>query len=251
MIDAHIHLDDERFDKNRQHLIAQAQRAGVAHFIVPAVQRKGIVKLKNLAIEHANIHACYGLHPYYIAAHHKQDIQALDNWLHQNKAIALGECGLDFYLKDLDKNKQLFYFEAQIALAKAHNLPLVLHARGAVDAVFNCLKKQQYFNAMIHSYNGSIHQTKKLLDLGVKFSFGGAICHANATKIHKLVKYCPADSIMFETDAPDQNPCGRRTDLNLPINLGEIINCYARICATDAKQAQKQSSLVCRDFFQI
>jgi len=251
MIDAHIHLDDKRFDACRKDMIREAKNAGIEKFITPAVQSSGFIKLKELSGQFNSILPCYGLHPYFVASHQKKDIELLDEWLGNNKSYALGECGLDFYLKELDQQKQLYYFQAQIELAKKNNLPLILHARGAIDAILNCLKNANYFNAMIHSYNGSIQQTKNLLNYGVKFSFGGAICHPRAHKLHKLIKYCPTDSLMFETDAPDQNLYPDFKELNLPINLIKIISFYADITQFSIKEAIAHSTKVSQHFFQF
>ncbi len=251
MIDAHIHLDDERFDNNRGQLIAQAQEAGITQFIVPAVMYSGFEKLKKIKQQFDCIIPSYGLHPYFIKQHSLQDIDLLDNWLSANKSCAVGECGLDFFLKDLDKDIQQNYFEAQIALAKKHKLPLILHARGAVDAVFNALKQADYFQAMIHSYNGSIQQTKQLLDKGIKFSFGGTLCNPNAHKLHKLVQYIPTDAIMFETDAPDQNLYPHFKAINTPINLIKIIQNYSFIIKQNLEQTKSKSQLVTSTFFKV
>jgi TatD DNase family protein len=191
------------------------------------------------------------LHPYFIDRHKRDDIKYLDIWLGVNQTCAVGECGLDFFLKDLDENLQHYYFEAQIELAKKHQLPLILHARGAVDAVFNALKKASYFNAMIHSYNGSIQQTKQLIDKGVKLSFGGAICNPNAHKLHKLLKYCPSDSIMFETDAPDQNLYPDYQLRNEPINLIKIIEYYSQVTQQNAGDIINTSARVTSNFFKL
>ncbi len=251
MIDAHIHLDDIRFDNNRGELIVQALEAGITHFIVPAVTCSRFEKLKNLSKQYNCIKASYGLHPYFIDQHSQQDIDLLDVWLSKNTSCAVGECGLDFFLKELDKDTQLFYFEAQIALAKKYDLPLILHARGAVDAVFTALKQADYFNAMIHSYNGSIQQTKGLLDKGIKFSFGGAICHPKAHKLHKLVQYIPSDAIMFETDAPDQNLYPNFREINSPINLIKIIERYSKLKQLDFIDSCNNALQVTRQFFKI
>lgn len=249
MIDSHIHLDDKRFDEDRKQLIQQAHDAGINQFITPAVALDGFDKLKKLSVQYPGIVPSYGLHPYFIEQHKEDDIKHLDQWLSANQSCAVGECGLDYFLKDLDKDIQQYYFEAQIELAKKHNLPLILHARGAVDAVFNSLKNADYFKAMIHSYNGSIQQTRQLLDKGMKFSFGGAICNPNAHKLHKLVKYCPIESIMFETDAPDQNLYPDFKLRNEPVNLIKIVDFYAKITNQDFEWVKLQSSFTCGDFF--
>ena len=251
MIDAHIHLDDKRFDEDRTELIQQAQNAGITQFISPTVAVDGFRKLKKLSTQYPCLVPSYGLHPYSIDRHQKNDIEILDFWLSNNKSCALGECGLDFSLKHLDKNIQQFYFEAQIELAKKHKLPLILHARGAVDAVFAGLKNTDYFNAMIHSYNGSIEQTRQLLDKGVKFSFGGAICNPKAHKLHKLIKFCPIDSIMFETDAPDQSPYPHNKHMNIPLNLVQILEFYSELTKLSIEKVAIKSSKVTMDYLKI
>ncbi|MCF6301162.1 MAG: TatD family hydrolase, partial [Proteobacteria bacterium] len=136
MIDSHIHLDDDRFNLNRVELISQAMDAGVSDFIVPAVHVESFSRIKKLVTQYPQVKAAFGLHPYFIAQHQPIDLETLDKCLSNEPAIALGECGLDFYLKNLDKQEQYYYFEAQIELAKKHQLALILHVRGAIDAVF-------------------------------------------------------------------------------------------------------------------
>ena len=251
MIDAHIHFDDSRFDSDRDELIKNAQANGIEQFITPSVSVSGFSKLKNLSERFPSIVPSYGLHPYFIEQHKTDDIKFLDVWLSANNSCAVGECGLDFFLKNLDKDKQHYFFEAQIELAKKHRLPLILHARSAVDAVFQELKNANYFNAMIHSYNGSIEQTKQLIEKGVKFSFGGAICNPKAHKLHKLVTYCPIDSIMFETDAPDQNLYPDFKLRNNPENLLKVIERYAQITNQDIKLVNAFSLSNTKQFFNL
>jgi len=251
LIDAHIHLDDKRFDDDRDILITQAQDVGIKHFITPAVVLAGFSKLRELSNQYSCIIPSYGLHPYFIHLHKSDDIKYLDMWLSSNPSCAMGECGLDFFLENLDNKIQQFYFDAQIELAVKHNLPLILHARGAIDAVLKSLKNANYFNAMIHSYNGSIEQTRQLLDKGVKFSFGGAICNPNAHKLHKLVKYCPIDSVMFETDAPDQNLYPDFKLRNNPFNLIKIIEFYAQLTNQQLKQVKSRSVETTKQFFKL
>jgi TatD DNase family protein len=251
LIDAHIHLDDQRFDKDRDALIETAQAAGIKQFIVPAVAASGFDKLKTLSSQYHGIVASYGLHPYFIAQHKPEDLDFLKQWLTKNPSCAVGECGLDYFHKDLNKDRQQYYFEAQIELAKQLQLPLILHARGAVDAVFQGLKNAQYFNAMIHSYNGSQQQSKQLLEHGIKFSFGGAIYNPNAHKLHKLLKYLPLDCLMFETDAPDQNLYPNYKSINQPINLLKIIEYYAQLTLLDIEQVRTQSIETTSAFFQL
>jgi TatD DNase family protein len=251
MIDAHIHWDDQRFDEDREVLIKLAQKAGISKFISPAVGVFGFKKVLEISNQFDCIYPTYGLHPYFINQHKENDLDTLEQWIIEQDPVAIGECGLDYFIKDLDIQRQSFFFEAQIELAKKYQLPLILHARNAVEAVYDALKNADYFNAMIHSYNGSIEQTKKLLNHGIKFSFGGAICNPKAHKLHKLVQYCPQDSIMFETDAPDQNLYPDFKLRNTPTNLIKVIEKYSNITGVDLNLAKETSLSVATRFFDI
>jgi TatD DNase family protein len=251
MIDAHIHIDDSRFDSDRDSLIQKAQSLGITKLISPAVGVFGFEKLLEISQQYNCIYPCYGLHPYFIHLHKQQDLHTLEQWIVDQNPIAIGECGLDYFIKELDPKAQSYYFEAQIEIAKKYNLPLILHARNAVEAVFDALKNTNYFNAMIHSYNGSIQQTERLLNHGVKFSFGGAICNPKAQKLHKLIQYCPQDSVMFETDAPDQNLYPDFKQRNVPTNLLKVVKTYSEITKTKLESVKLTSQMVTSSFFKI
>lgn len=219
LIDSHIHLDDARFDHDRNELINRAKLSGVSRFIVPAVSVNKFPAVLNLAKEHGSIAYTLGLHPYYINQHSAIDLEFLSKSLQDSGAVGVGECGLDFYLKDLDRDKQKLVFEAQVVLAKHFDLPLVLHVRGAVDEVFKILKKHNYYKAVMHSFNGSIEQAKQIISQGVYLGFGPAVCNPQAHKLKQMIQYVPIESILLETDAPDQPFYDRHGKRNLPMDL--------------------------------
>ncbi len=219
LIDSHIHLDDDRFNSDRAELVKSAQTAGISRFIVPAVSVNRFPAVLKTAKEYDSVSYTLGLHPYYINEHSGTDLEFLAQSLHGSGAVGVGECGLDYYLKDLDRDKQKLVFEAQVVLAKHFNLPLVLHVRGAIDEVFKTLKKHNYFNAMMHSFNGSVEQAKQIIAKGVYLGFGPAVCNPNAHKLKKLIEYVPIECMVLETDAPDQPFFDKSGQRNLPIDL--------------------------------
>ncbi len=229
LIDSHIHLDDERFASDRDQLIAQAQVAGVTQFILPAVMADRFPAVTSLAEKHQSVCAAYGLHPYYIDHYRPQHLIELEARLDLPGVVAVGECGLDFYLKDLDRDQQMHCFEAQVVVAQARQLPLILHVRGAVDAVFSVLKKRQYFNAVMHSFNGSVEQAKALIKAGVMLGFGPAVCNPHASKLRQLIEFVPIEHMLLETDAPDQPFFDRYGQRNLPVDLLRVNQLIAEI----------------------
>ncbi len=231
MIDSHIHLDDPRFEPIRDDVVAAAQAAGVTRFVVPAIAVAEFPRLEAVRRRYPGVYAAYGLHPYFIERHQPSDLPILDQWLADKPCVAVGECGLDFYLPALKAQKQAQreLFLAQIELAKNHRLPLIIHARKSVAEVLACLREVDYYCGEIHSYNASLELTRQVLDCGLKLGFGGAVTRPNAHKLHQVVAYVPAESLLLETDAPDQPPWNHRGELNRPEYLPEIAAAIAAI----------------------
>lgn len=99
IIDSHCHIDFEVFDNDRSLVIERAQNKGIEHIIVPGVSADTWPRIKTTCKQYKNLHACYGLHPYYIDQHSDDDLVLLDKWINSEKPVAIGECGLDYYLK--------------------------------------------------------------------------------------------------------------------------------------------------------
>lgn len=251
MIDSHIHLDDARFDHDRDQLIKSAQEAGVSRFVVPAVTVNKFPALLKIAKEHDMVAYTLGLHPYYIDQHGANDLEFLSRSLQDSGAVGVGECGLDYHLKDLDKKKQNLFFEAQIILAKHFDLPLILHVRGAIDAVFNLLKKHDYFKAVMHSFNGSIEQAKQIIETGVYLGFGPAACNPKAAKLKALIEFVPTQHMMLETDAPDQPFYDRYGERNLPIDLLRVNAEIAKIKQLPPIDLAEQTETNTKNLFKL
>ncbi len=251
LIDSHIHLDDERFDYDRKALIKMATLSGVSRFVVPAVTVNRFPAVLKVAKDYPSVVYTLGLHPYYINEHSATDLEFLAKSLQGSGAVGVGECGLDYYLKDLDREKQRKVFEAQVILAKHFNLPLVLHARGAIDDVFKTLKKHDYFKAVMHSFNGSVEQARQITGAGVYLGFGPAVCNPKATKLQEMVQSVPLDRLMLETDAPDQPFHDRTGKRNLPIDLLRVNHEIASIKGIGADQLAAQTTVNTKHLFKL
>lgn len=230
IIDTHIHFDDERFDSDRNRIYASAVDAGVSRMIIPATTRAKWNKIFSLSSEYKNIHPTAGLHPVFINEHCDDDLQLLDSALQNNNCVAVGECGLDRFVDNPDLKKQIHFFTQQIELAATHKLPLIIHARNAVEDVTLAIKSAGRNSCgVVHSYNGSLQQAHQLIDLGFLLSFGGAITYNRATRLRKLIRELPLDAIMVETDAPDQPTQSCAGKRNEPARLPEVVSAIAEI----------------------
>jgi len=224
LIDSHIHFDDPRFDQDRDEVYQRAKQAGVIAMIMPAITAASWPKTKQCADQYKNVFPAYGLHPYFIDQHKPEHLDQLKDWIKKEQPVAVGECGLDYFLPDLDQEKQKTFFESQLEMAKEFDLPIIIHARRAVEDVINLIKKSGHQKGMIHSYNGSLQQAKQLIDLGYYLSFGGAVTYARAKKLRTLIKDLPLDSLLIETDAPDQPSIDHKGQRNEPRFITEVLD---------------------------
>ncbi|HED32882.1 MAG TPA: TatD family deoxyribonuclease [Gammaproteobacteria bacterium] len=230
IIDSHCHIDFEDFDTDRDEVLQRAQIADISKIIVPGVTRMTWQRVKSTCQQYPQLYPCYGLHPYFIDQHNENDLLALKHQLlDDDKTVAIGECGLDFFLNHLDRKKQHAYFEQQLDLAIEFNLPVVVHARKSTEAVITAIKKRPGLRGMIHSYSGSYEQAIQLISLGFYLSFGGPITYDKATRLHKLVKSLPLSSLLIETDAPDQAVAKSKSQRNEPACIIDVATHIAQL----------------------
>ncbi|MDR0227166.1 MAG: TatD family hydrolase [Burkholderiaceae bacterium] len=208
-IDTHCHLDAPEFDADRDAVRQQAAQAGVAHAVIPAVARAHWDTVVALARRHGDSYAL-GIHPLYTPAAQEEDITALREALQRLRGdprlVAVGEIGLDFFVPGLDAERQIWFYEQQIALARDFDLPVILHVRKSSDRLLKTLRARPVAGGIAHAFNGSAQQAQAFADLGFKLGFGGAVTYDRALRLRELAATLPLDSLVLETDAPDIPP---------------------------------------------
>lgn len=227
LVDSHIHLDFKIFDEDRANLLEQAKLAGIMQFVVPATTRDSWPRIFSLSQLYPVVSVAYGIHPYFIQNHVLNDCKALNTWIETHPCTAIGEIGLDYFLKDIDPHQQMIFFRNQLKIAKNHQLPVILHGRKAIDDVIQQLKLIGIKQGIVHSFNGSFVQAMRLIEMGFKLGFGGALTYSRATRLQALVKRLPLDSICLETDAPDQPASRYAGKRNEPLALLEVLETIA------------------------
>ncbi|MCB1872095.1 MAG: TatD family hydrolase [Chromatiaceae bacterium] len=251
LIDTHCHFDDSRFDSDRAQVYQRARAAGVAALIVPAVTRDTWDRQTAVCREYPGLYPAYGLHPMFMPQHRENHIEALAIQLASEKAVAVGECGLDFYIKDPERERQMELFHAQLKLAEKHMLPVIIHARKAVEEVINSLRRCNRLRGVLHSYAGSEQQAQRLIEMGFLLSFGGPVTYPAAKRLRQLVSRLPLDAIMLESDAPDQPDVENRGGRNEPALLGSVLNCMSELRKESAEEIAFQTTANALKLFNI
>lgn len=229
LVDSHCHLDAAEFDADRPAVIARARAAGVQRQIVPAVDAAGWPKLRDLCAGETGLFPAYGLHPMYLDAHRPEHLLELREWIDRERPCAIGECGLDYFVEGLDAEQQQRYFIGQLELARAYDLPVVVHARRAVDPVIAAIKQVGSLRGVVHSFPGSAEQARQLWQLGFLVGLGGPVTYERANRLRALATTLPLEWLLLETDAPDQPDAGIRGQRNEPARLSTVLETIARL----------------------
>ena len=252
-IDSHCHLDAPEFDTDRSQVIARAKEAGVRWIVVPAVAPAHFSTVITLAHQEKQPYAL-GIHPLWMGRDEKNDqqwIEQLAATLNQRRddpyLVAVGEIGLDYFVPDLDPERQWFFYIEQLKLAKEFSLPVILHVRRSADMLLKGLRQVHEIKGIAHAFNGSDQQAQQFIELGFKLGFGGAATFERAQQIRHLVKTVPIKSMVLETDAPDMPPHwiyktaeervrGESQGRNEPVELAHIAAEIALIRGVDADE---------------
>ena len=208
-IDTHCHLDAPEFDADRDAVRQQARAQGVAHCIIPAVERSNWATVRALAHQQGDSYAL-GIHPLYTPRAQDDDLQWLGQELQAHHAdprlVAIGEIGLDYFVPGLDPARQERFYRAQLQLARRFDLPVILHVRRSADKLLKGLRDLPVQGGIAHAFNGSLQQAQAFIALGFKLGFGGAVTFDRALQLRRLAAELPLEALVLETDAPDIPP---------------------------------------------
>ena len=235
LVDSHCHLDAPRFDADRDAVIARARAAGVVRQIVPATTAASWPGLREACRLAPGLHPAYGLHPMFMDEHAPEDLDRLAGWLEAEKPVAIGECGLDFFIEGFDAPAQSRCFEQQLRLARDLDLPVIVHARKAVDEAMAAFRRFGPLRGVVHSFSGSVDQAKRLFDLGFLIGLGGPVTHERAKRLHRVAAEVELDSLLVETDAPDQPDAAISGQRNEPARLPYVVEKLAALRDMDAE----------------
>jgi len=205
-IDTHCHLDAAEFAADRDAVAARSRDAGVDIIVVPAVERANFPAVLETCHRYPGCYPALGIHPMYVDRAEPDDLQALRAAVAEQRPVAIGEIGLDFFVPDYDREKQEFYFIEQLKIARDFDFPVLLHLRRAQDTVLKFLRRFPVPGGIAHAFNGSRQQAEEFIKLGFKLGFGGAMTWPRALNLRQLAATLPLESIVLETDAPDMPP---------------------------------------------
>lgn len=247
IIDSHCHLDMPAFDADRDAVLEGARRQGVNGIVVPGVAANAWEQQRALCEREADLFPAWGLHPVFLDSHDAGDIDRLAAFVSEHRPLAIGEIGLDFYIRELDRQRQQALFEAQLEIARGADLPVILHVRKAHDQVLSTLKRLPVRGGIAHAFNGSRQQADKYIEAGFRLGFGGMLTYEHSARLRALARALPAEALVLETDAPDMVVAQHRGERNSPEYLPHCLAALAGVRGADPAEIARVTTANVRD----
>ena len=253
LIDSHAHLDDRRFNRDRDMIIKKLQDNGIELVINIGADLKTSIASVSLADKYENIYAAVGVHPHSAKEVDESTIEILRSFASREKVVAIGEIGLDFYRDLSPRDVQRKWFKEQIKLAKEVDLPVVIHSRDADQEVFDTIKEAQdgTLRGVMHCYSGSAELAREFIKLGFYISLAGPVTFNNARVPKEVAKAVPLDKLLIETDAPYLTPEPYRGKRNEPIFVKYVAGTIADIKGITYEELAKATNRNTKELFGI
>ncbi len=251
MIDTHCHLADRRFDRDREEAIQRAQAAGVRAFVEIAYAPGIVERAHALAARHPNVFLCVGVHPSESARVPDAHLDTLRDHARHPRVVAIGETGLDFHRDHASRADQERWFRAQLALADAMGLPVVIHQRSALEDTLAILEQvRPQAGGVLHCFDDGPAAVERAQRLGFKLGLGGCLTYAHAA-LDEAVAMAPADLLVLETDSPYLEPEPRSLRRNEPALLPRVVRRLCEIRGWSAAEAVRITTANALDLFRL
>ena len=231
LIDTHTHLDDTRYDADREAMIERARQAGVETFITIGCDLATSRAAVELAERHPFIYASIGVHPHEVRHIGDDWYDELRRLARHPKVVAYGEIGLDYHYNHSPPKLQRDRFREQVLLARECRLPVIIHTREAQEDTIAILREEQAADVggVFHCFTGDAKLAKDGLDLGFYLSFSGVVTFQNAATLREIAKTVPTDRLLIETDCPYLTPAPHRGKRNEPAYVKLVAETLASV----------------------
>ena len=247
MIDTHAHIIKEYFN-NIEELVEELKQKNVIYVINCSTSindAKEIIELSNKTNNF--LLPAIGIHPEIVNDFNK--INELEELIKNNKIVAIGEIGLDYYWNKENKEEQKKCLKNQLDLAEKYNLPILVHTRESIQDTFDILKDRK-LKGIIHCYSGSYEMAKEFIKLGYKLGIGGVLTFKNS-KLYEVIEKIDLKNIVLETDSPYLSPEPYRGKQNNPYNIYYVAKKIAEIKNIEIDKVIEETTNNAKEIFDI
>jgi len=252
LFDSHAHLHDEKFDADRGQVIQRALGNGVTGIINVGTCMASSAQAMALAEQYDSIYAAIGIHPHDAEGALETDYEQLAAWCKQDKVIAIGEIGLDYYYDLSPRDVQRAVFVRQIDVARQMNMPFIIHDRDAHGDIMDIIKSEaKGLCGVLHCFSGSLEMAKEAIKLGFYISIAGPVTFKNAAKLPEIVASVPLERLLVETDSPYLTPHPHRGKRNEPAYVRIVAEQVASLRGIELSALAEATSSNVRKLFRI
>ena len=243
IFDTHAHYDDRQFEEDRDEILKSMEENGVSTIVNVGASLEGCKKALELAKEYPFIYAAAGVHPDEVGALNNETFAMLKDWCQEEKVVAVGEIGLDYYWDEQPRELQKKWFIKQLGLARELNLPVNIHSRDAAEDTFQIVKEYaKGMTGIIHCFSGSRELAEEYVKLGFYIGIGGVVTFKNGKKLKQVAEAVPLTSIVLETDCPYLAPEPHRGKRNYSPYIRYVAEEIARIKGISAEEVIRQTA---------
>lgn len=232
IFDSHTHYDDAAFDEDREELLSSLSSNGIQYVVNVGASIESCRKTVEMVEKYDYIYGALGIHPCEIANLTEEDYSWIREEAARNdKIVAIGEIGLDYYWEKENAANQKHHFERQIAMSKELNMPVIIHSREAAKDTYDIMKAMhaEECGGVVHCFSYHREEAAKYLDMGYYIGIGGSSTFKNNAKAGEVIAYTPMDRILLETDCPYLAPVPHRGKRNSSLNLPIVADLIAGI----------------------
>lgn len=254
LFDSHSHLNDEAFDEDRDEVIELLRENEVELVVNPGADMESSRSAVELANRVDFIYAAVGVHPHDVEEMTEEDVEELKKLAKENnKVVAIGEIGLDYYYDNSPRELQKKWFIRQIELANELGLPFIVHDRDAHKDTMDIIKKYRKpeTGCVLHCFSGSWEMAKEYIEMGCYISISGTVTFKNNKKTPEVVEHIPMDMVFIETDSPYLTPVPFRGKRNDSSKVRYVADKIAEIKGLTYKEVVDATNANARKFFGI
>ena len=245
LVDTHCHVDGAEYDDDREAVLERAQAAEVTRIVNFGDTMESSARCVKLAATHEMVYVGVGIHPENVTEMTQADDDRIAEWAKDEKVVAIGEIGLDYYWEKDPENhrRQKALLIHQLDLARQLHLPVCIHDREAHGDMMKILRSEgRGIPGVIHCYSGSWEMAKEILKLGYFLGIDGPIMYENAVKKLDIIKKMPSDRILTETDSPYLTPLPYRGRRNEPMFVRRVAEFAAELRGETIEEFAKQTT---------
>lgn len=244
LFDSHCHVDDEKFDADRDEVLRRMAERGVTRYAVIGSDMASSRHAADYAAHHSGCFAAVGIHPHEAKGYREGDLDTLAAWSKEEKVVAIGEIGLDYYYDLSPRETQKEVCLRQMELAYNLHLPVVYHVRDAHQDMLDLMKarKGRLSGGIIHCFSGSWEIAREYLKLGFFISFAGPVTFKKAPKLQEAAVNVPFDRLLIETDSPYLAPEPVRGRRNEPDNVFHVAEKIAALRGVSLELLAEQTT---------